>query len=36
MDMNVNVSKKVLVRYAEVICRIADEKIDLGKEMWNK
>lgn len=36
MDMNVNVSKKVLVRYAEVICRIADEKIDLEKELWNK
>lgn len=36
MEMNVNVSKKVLVRYAEVVCRIADEKIDLEKEVWNK
>lgn len=36
MDMNVNVNKKVLVRYAEVVCRIADEKIDLEKDVWNK
>jgi hypothetical protein len=36
MKMEVSISKKVLVRYAEVVCRITDQKIDTQKDLWDK
>lgn len=36
MNMNFDISKAVLCRYAEVVSKIAEDDLDIEKEVWNR